>query len=279
MLVKVGGNDKGVPMIAGETYKQTRVDLGLSRADVSAMAKRAGHNVSQSSVDRLERRGSAAMGRGLSPGAVGWIEYLYGMSDPAGVVRWAGVERGAPVIVHHEKGAYQFQGVNGDGSISVFGGRRNEEKFRSFPAARVRLVTPTALPPPESAAVFEHRYKGSDSAYAQRIMNHIRATPGAHSVGAMAYMLGMNNAVVSRVAAELAKKGHLHKIARGVFVLPEPTKPVSPPTSPTQPWVDEPLPMSYSGEEIPDEDEELERESVKSAVAERIMAPGRRASR
>lgn len=228
-------------MTDGETYLKTRLDLGLSRADVSSMAKRAGYKISPSSVERLERRGPAALGRGLSSGAVGWIEYIYGISDPEGIVDWERVERGAPVIVHHEKGAFQFQGV-GEGGITVFGGRRNEERFHTFPADRVRLVALTALPPPETARVFESRFKGSDSAYSQRIMNYVRANPGAHSVGGMAWTLGMNNAVVSRVAAELSRRGDLHKVQRGVYVLPAQ---VAPP--------------------------EEEAASVKSALAERVM--------
>jgi hypothetical protein len=266
----VGGGDKeGATVTDGETYLKTRLDLGLSRADVSAMAKRAGHNVSQSSIDRLEKKGTAAVGgRGLPYGAVGWIEYLYGMSSPEGVVKWPAVERGAPVIVHGEKGAFQFQGVNNDGSIAVFGGRRNEEKFRAFPVGRVRLVALTTLPPPELSRVFESRHKGSDSAYAAKVMAHIRDTPGAHSVGAIAYMLGMNNAIVSRVAADLAKKGELVKVNRGVFVLPCP---------PVDEDLGEDAPTFSAGSATPPpEEQEEEAASVKSALAERVMAPGHR---
>jgi len=233
----------------GDIYLKTRLDLGLSRADVSAMAKRAGHKVSPSSIDRLERRGADAVGRGLSWGAVGWLEYVLGISDPAGVVDWAKVERGAPVLVHHEKGAWQFHAADG-GDITVFGGRRNDDHFRTFPAARVRLIALTALPPPETATVFEARYKGSDSAYATRILDHMRSVPGAHSVGGMAWTLGMHNAVVSRVAAELAKRGALIKIQRGVFVLPDRAAGATP---------------------APDAAQEM-----KSALAERVRAPEHR---
>jgi hypothetical protein len=237
----------------GETYLKTRLDLGLSRADVSAMAKRAGHKVSPSSIDRLEHRGADAVGRGLSWGAIGWLEYVLGISDPEGVVDWAEVERGAPVLVHHEKGAWQFHATDAGGDVTVFGGRRNDDHFRTFPAARVRLIALTALPPPETARVFESRYKGSDSAYATRILDHMRSIPGAHSVGGMAWTLGMHNAVVSRVAAELAKRGQLRKIQRGVFVLPEGGPAVPAGRSP----VDEAV-------------------QAKSALAERVRAPEHR---
>jgi hypothetical protein len=251
-------------MTNGETYLKTRLDLGLSRADVSAMAKRAGYSVSQSTIDRLEHKGPAAIGRGLSPGALGWLEYVYGISDPDGIVNWAKVERGAPVVVHHEKGAFQFHAAE-EGEITVFGGRRNEPRFHTFPAERIRLIALTALPPPESARVFESRYKGSDSAYARRILDHMAGTPGAHSVGGMAWTLGMHNAVVSRVAADLVKKGQVKKIQRGVFVLADdrdvPEQPVE-----SGPPVVEPEPIE---EEPPAE----EAATVKSALAERVMVP------
>jgi hypothetical protein len=255
-------------MVTGEEYLKIRLDLGLSRADVSAMAKRAGHSVSQSTIDRLEHKGPAAIGRGLSPGALGWLEYVYGISDPDGIVDWARVERGAPVVVHHEKGAFQFHAA-AEGDITVFGGRRNEARFQTFPADRVRLIALTALPPPETARVFESRYKGSDSAYARRILDHMAGTPGAHSVGGMAWTLGMHNAVVSRVAADLAKKGQLRKIQRGVFVLAEePLEPLAPTKLPPTPFENEEPP--------PDEAPEDEAATVKSALAERVMVPEHR---
>lgn len=247
---------KGLGMTDGETYLKTRLDLGLSRADVSAMAKRAGHKVSPSSIDRLERRGPDAVGRGLTYGAIGWLEYVYGISDPAGVVDWDKVEQGAPVVVHHEKGAFQFQGLTESGGITVFGGRRNNDHFQTFPADRVRLVALTALPPPETARVFESRYKGSDSAYASRILDLVHSTPGPHSVGGMAWTLGMHNAVVSRVAADLAKRGEITKIQRGVYVLPSDRQ---------QPHT--------NGHPIAPIETPVEASSVKSALAERIM-PG-----
>lgn len=273
-------------MTDGETYKRARTGLGLSRADVSAMAKRAGHKVSPTSVERLEKKGTeAAGGRGLSFGALGWIEYIYGMSDPAGVVKWPTVERGAPVIVHGEKGTWQLHATDGT-DITVFGGRHNEERFRTFPADRVRLVALTALPPPETARVFESRYKGSDSVYAAKIMGHIRATPGAHSVGAIAYMLGMNNAIVSRVAADLAKKGDLVKVSRGVFIIPlaEDLAPCGHRDDDPQDAAESPGELSLpDAERLEDgagpatfnEERQPEATSVKSALAERIMAPGR----
>jgi hypothetical protein len=249
------------PVTDGETYLKTRLDLGLSRADVSAMAKRAGYSVSQSTIDRLEHKGPAAIGRGLSPGALGWLEYVYGISDPDGIVDWARVERGAPVVVHHEKGAFQFHAAE-EGEITVFGGRRNEARFQTFPVDQVRLIALTALPPPETARVFESRYKGSDSAYARRILDHMAGTPGAHSVGGMAWTLGMHNAVVSRVAADLAKKGRLRKIQRGVFVLAE------------EQGAPEPL---VEPEPVGEEEESTEEAAtVKSALAERVMVPEHR---
>jgi hypothetical protein len=265
----------------GEIYLKTRKNLGLSRADVSAMAKRAGHSISQSTIDRLEHKGSGAIGRGLSHGALGWLEYVYGIADRAGVVKWAGVERGAPVVVHHEKGAWQFHAADGD-DITVFGGRRNDCHFRTFPESQVRLIALTALPPPETAPVFESRYKGSDSAYATRILTHMRKTPGAHSVGAMAWTLGMHNAVVSRVAADLAKKGTLIKLQRGVFILPEEVAgpdvaPVAADETPGPVTLEEFLETGDGPDvEWPDRDEEVEEAvSVKSALAERVRVPGR----
>lgn len=248
-------------MTDGETYLKTRLDLGLSRADVSAMAKRAGHKVSPSSIDRLERRGPDAVGRGLTWGAVGWLEYVYGISDPVGVVDWDKVEQGAPVIVHHQKGAFQFHGLTDGGEVTVFGGRRNDEHFRTFPVDRIRLVALTALPPPEAARMFESRYKGSDSAYAARILDHARTIPGAHSVGGLAWTLGMDNAVVSRVAAELARRGDLRKVQRGVYVVP--TDEAGPPPNGAIP--------DHEQDEAPNK-----AASVKSALAERVL-PARRA--
>jgi hypothetical protein len=120
--------------------------------------------------------------------------------------------------------------------------------------------------------VFEARYKGSDSAYAQKILAHMGAIPGAHSVGGMAWTLGMHNAVVSRVAAELAKKGQLVKIQRGVFVLAEEVaEPLVPLEIPPTAFEDD-EPSAFTGEEIPDQEIE-EAAQVKSALAERVMAP------
>lgn len=281
-MIARGDNKDGGAMTDGETYLKRRLNLGLSRADVSAMAKRAGHNVSQSTVDRLEHNGSGAIGRGLSHGALGWLEYVYGIAERAGVVKWPTVERGAPVVVFHEKGSWQFHAVDGD-DITVFGGRRNEECFRTFPEDQVRLIALTALPPPETAQVFAKRYKGSDSAYATRILTHMRKTPGAHSVGAMAWTLGMHNAVVSRVAADLAKKGTLTKLQRGVFIIPE--EPVTHSSEVPCPAIDEDgepyIPANSSGFDDPVEDTEEptvevpEAVSVKSALAERVRVPGR----
>jgi hypothetical protein len=201
-------------------YKALRLGLGLSRADVSALAKRAGYQLSLSSLNRLEHKGSGTIGsRGLPHAIIGWLRYIYGLDEAD--FDWMDVERGAPVVVHGEKGAFSFIAVEDDGSIATFGGARNTEKFRSFPTKAVRLVAPTALPDPCSADLFDPHPRGSQSTYAARILSHIRSHPGAHSVGALAYTLKMNNGVVSRITAHLAGEGEIVKVGRGVYVLPE----------------------------------------------------------
>lgn len=226
-------------MITGPTYLATRSRLHLSRSKLSAMSKRAGHHLSETAIKRLENHGAVLTGsRGYPTLAMVWLDYVLGLSDPAGMVEWSTVERGAPVLVLGEKELYGFHGL-GDDTVTVFGGVRNRQQFRDLPLDAVRLVAATALPPSDTAANFQSRCRGVDSAYGEKILAHMRAHAGPHSVGGMAYVLGLNNTSVSRVAAALAKKGHLTKVQRGVFVLREPA---------------------------------VEATSVKTALAERVMA-------
>lgn len=211
-------------MHTGETYQKSRLHLAFSKAKVSALAKRAGYTVTESAISRLESIGGEAVGprkRDLTFAAVAWLEYLYGMSDPAGIVDWSTVEPGAPVVIHGETGTFAFHAVENDGHLTLWGGRRNKERYRTFPPMRVRLVSPTAMPAEELASSYRIRERGADIGYGLRIMDYMRAHPSAHSIGSLAYTLGLDNAAVSRVAAALAKKGELCKVHRGVFVLAE----------------------------------------------------------
>ena len=230
-------------MITGETYEATRIRLHMSRPKVSAMSKRAGHRLAESAIKRLEAEGSDAAGtRGLSATAVAWLDYIYGLSDPTGLVDWNTVERGAPVLVLGEKGTYAFHAVK-EKVVTVWGGIRNRERFHRLPTDAVRLIALTTLPPVETARIFESRYRGIDASYGNTILRHMRENGGAHSVGGLAYTLGFDNIAVSRVVASLTKKGELRKVQRGVFIL-----------------ADSPL------------DPELEAASVKNALAHRVMA-------
>lgn len=204
-------------MVTGETYETTRLGLRMSRSKVSAMSKRAGHHITESGLKRLEAKGSNG-GRGFPASTLGWLEYLYGLSDPDGMVNWSAVERGAPVLVHGEKTLFSFHAID-QGSITIWGGRHNREEFRTLPVDSVRLVASTALPPEEIAHLYRTRKRGVDSAYGHRILDYMRTNPGPQSVGGLAYTLGIDNMAVSRVAATLSKRGDLTKIQRGVYVL------------------------------------------------------------
>lgn len=196
--------------------KAARIAAGLSKQDVSAYAKRAGHIVSPHSLDRLEKGETA---RGLGESALGYVQYLYGLVEAD--ITWGSVEKGAPVIVLGQKGDWKYLSSNDDGSLNVFGGERNKEKFRSFTSTSVRLIAATALPSEDSAALFETRSRAGSGIYGDKILSYIQSNPGAHAVGSLAVNLGLENAVVTRVTTALAKAGKLAKAGRGVFTLPQ----------------------------------------------------------
>lgn len=197
-------------------YKAARVAAGLSKQDVSAWAKRAGHVVSPHTLDRIEKGESA---RGLSDASLSYVQYLYGLTDAD--IQWTSVEKGAPVLVLGQKGDFKFISADDAGNLTVFGGERNKEKFRSFTPSQVRLVAPTALPAVEDASRFETRGRATSGIYGDKILSYMQSNPGAHAVGALAVNLGIDNAVVTRVTASLAKSGKLSKVGRGVFSLPQ----------------------------------------------------------
>lgn len=194
-------------------YLEARKAFGLSREKLSNLAKLAGIRVSPASIKKLEDEGEKAVGtRGLSEQTVGYINYVLGIGDYE-ATDWSTVEKGAPVIVSGEKGTFSFISSDGD-SVSVFG-----DKFRDFETSRVRLVAPTALPSEDSAHLFETRTRGDGGYYAKQVLAHMEANPGAQGVGAIAYTLGLDNAVVSRTVAGLIKSGKLSKVGRGVVTL------------------------------------------------------------
>lgn len=201
-------------------YQEARKAFGLSRDTLSSLAKRAGINISAIAIARLEKEGEKALGtKGLGPEEVSYLNYVLGIGEDIDT-DWSIVEKSAPVIVAGEKGTFSFVSANEDGSITVFG-----TNFRSFAADRVRLIAPTALPPVENAAMFETRTRGDGGRYAKGVMTQIQAHPTqAHSVGALAYALGWENALVSRTVAGLVKAGKLVKISRGVVKLPATTE-------------------------------------------------------
>lgn len=223
-------------------YLDSRKQLGLSRADVSAFALRAGHKLTSSAINRLETAVADSDGvlqstiedkagnsktvatigsRGLSEEVISYINYLFGIGE-FGEIDWSGVERGAPVLVHGEQGSWSLSSANDDGTISVFGGKGSAISFRSFAADRVRLIAPTAMPSEDSSALFESAKRGphgSNSIYSTSVLNYFDKNSGmAHSIGAIAYALSYDNALVSRTVAGLEKKGELLKVSRGVFV-------------------------------------------------------------
>lgn len=223
-------------------YLDTRKQLGLSRADVSSFALRAGHKLATSAIDRLEKAEADSSGvlqttitdkegntkvvptigsRGLGDSVIEYINYLYGIGE-FGDIDWSSIERGAPVLVHGEEGSWSLSSANDDGTISVFGGKGSTPSFRSFNADRVRLIAPTAMPSEDSAALFESAKRGprgSNSSYAVNVLGYFDKNPGmAHAIGAIAYALGYDNGLVSRTVAGLEKKGELLKVSRGVFV-------------------------------------------------------------
>lgn len=201
-------------------YLEARKALGLSREKLSGLAKRAGINVSAVSIARLENEGDKVIGsRGLGPDVIAWMNYILGVGEFQ-PTDWTVIEKGAPVVVAGEKGAFSFISIDESGNVTVF-----SDKFRMFHSDRVRLVAPTALPPVENAAIFETRTRGSGGKYAQGVMEKINAHPDqCHSVGALAYSLGWENALVSRTVSGLVKSGKLIKCSRGVVKLPATTE-------------------------------------------------------
>lgn len=197
------------------SYKEARENFGLSREKLSGLAKRAGIAVSAQSIKKLEDEGEKAVGgRGLNDQVVGYLNYVLGIGD-YDATDWASVEKGAPVIVSGEKGTFSFVSAD-EKAVTVF-----SDKFRYFSTDRVRLVAPTALPPVESAALFETRTRGSGGKYASQIMGYVEAHADIpHAVGSLAVALGLDNGVVSRVVASLVKSGRLSKVGRGVVSLP-----------------------------------------------------------
>lgn len=210
-------------------YLEARKALGLSREKLSQIAKRAGISINPVSIKRLEDEGEKAIGtRGLSVQSVDYVNYLLGVGDFE-PTNWASVEKGAPVLISGEKGTFSYVSVNDDGSILVFA-----SNFRSFEASRVRLIAPTALPPTESAALFETRTRGSGGVYAQEVLAYVSAhADQPHGIGAIAVALGRDNGLISRTVAGLVKAGKLSKVSRGVVTLPSTsTAPAAPAEAP-----------------------------------------------
>lgn len=211
-------------------WYKARIEMHLSRQELSSLAKRAGHPLSTTSITSLEEKGEEVIGkRGLRDQTMAWINYVLGLSEAN--IDWSTVEPGAPVLVTGEKGQFQLRSVNEDGVVNVFGGERNKEKFRSFEKDRVRLISPTALPPETTASVFETRSKGSINAYGEKILEYFRTNGGAHGTGAIAYNLSLDNGLVTRVIMTLLKSGDLRKVGRGVFELGDGVAPEEAPAS------------------------------------------------
>lgn len=200
------------------SYLEARKAFGLSREKLSNLAKRAGVQVSPTAIKKLEDEGEKAYGsRGLSENVVSYINYVLGIGDYQ-ATDWSTVEKGAPVIVAGEKGTFSFVSANDtDNSIMVFG-----DKFRDFSKDRVRLVAPTALPDVADASLFETRTRGDGGVNARKIMGYVEQhADQPHSIGALAYALGLDSGLVSRTVAALVKSGKLTKVGRGVVTLPD----------------------------------------------------------
>lgn len=219
------------------SYLEARKAFGLSREKLSNLAKLAGVRVSPTSIKKLEDEGEKAVGsRGLSADVVAYIDYVLGIGEFDNT-DWTTVERGAPVIVSGEKGTFSFISAN-NGSVEVFG-----DKFKEFDASRVRLIATTALPSADSAHLFETRTRGDGGYYARQVMGYIENHADIpHSVGAIAYALGLDNGVVSRTVAGLIKSGKLTKAGRGVVTLGGATAPAEAATEVAAPASTEDLP-------------------------------------
>lgn len=197
------------------SYLEARKAFGLSREKLSNLAKLAGIVISPTSIKKLEDEGEKAVGsRGISTEAVAYIDYVLGLGS-AEPTNWAAVEKGAPVIVSGEKGTFSFHSVNDNGDVTVF-----SDKFRSFTPDRVRLIATSSTPDASNAHLFETRTRGDGGVYARQVMSYVSSHAGtSHSVGAIAYDLGLDNGVVSRTVAGLIKSGKLSKVSRGVVTL------------------------------------------------------------
>lgn len=195
--------------------KAARLAMGLSRADITALARRAGFAITTNTLNRIEERGQG--GRGLTPESLAWLESLLGIREQEN--DWATVEAGAPVVIDGEKGSWQFRHY-ADEKVTAWGGEHNRERYQDFPAKVVRVVASTTLPDPD-APVFKLKRGGGVKGVtmAARVLAHCRETSGAHGVAAIAYSLGVAPGTVSEVAANLVRRGDLRKVARGVFVL------------------------------------------------------------
>lgn len=208
------------------SYLEARKAFGLSREKLSNLAKLAGIRISPASIKKLEDEGEKAVGtRGISADAASYIDYVLGLGGTSDT-DWSSIAQGAPVLVSGEKGVFAYHSTDGE-SITVFSG-----KFQNFSSDRVRLVAPTALPSAENAHLFEARTRGDGGAYAKQVMNYVQANAGQpHSVGALAYALGLDNGVVSRTVAGLIKSGKLTKVSRGVVTLAGAPAPAEAPMS------------------------------------------------
>jgi hypothetical protein len=224
-------------------YGTTRQSLALSRAEVVALVLRAGHKISASGLTKLEEAVPNSSGilistiedkkngttkeietvgsRGLSEDTVAYLDYLYGLGT-FDSPDFSEVERGAPVLVVGEAGQWSYSSTNEDGSVQVFGGKGNVASFRSFAPEKVRIVAMTALPSEDQASLFassKRGPRGSNGASGSEILSYFDKHAGmAHAVGAVAYALGLDNAVASRALAALETKGELAKVGRGVYI-------------------------------------------------------------
>lgn len=199
------------------SYLEARKAFGLSREKLSNLAKLAGVRVSPTSIKKLEDEGEKVIGtRGLSAEVVGYIDYVLGIGTFE-ATDWSTVERGAPVIVSGEKGTFSFISADEAGNVSVF-----SDKFRDFSGDRVRLVAASATPSAQDAHLFETRTRGDGGVYARQVIGYVEQHASQpHSVGAIAYALGLDNGVASRTVAGLVKAGKLVKVGRGVVTLPD----------------------------------------------------------
>jgi hypothetical protein len=229
-------------------YGTTRHSLALSRAEVVSLVLRAGHKISASGLTKLEEAVPNTSGtlistieskdgstktvetvgsRGLSEDTVAYLDYLYGLGE-FDTPEFSSVERGAPVLIVGEAGQWSYSSTNEDGSVQVFGGKGNIASFRSFAPEKVRIVAMTALPSEDQASLFassKRGPRGSSGINGSEILAYFDKHAGiGHAVGAVAYALGLDNAVASRALAALEGKGELAKVARGTYIRSTPNE-------------------------------------------------------